>query len=89
MHPSIKRVTYSPNIERSLVEWKIKDRHLFERVTKQIEKIIREPAIGKPLRHSLKNFRRVHAGSLVLVYELRGAELRFLDLDHHDKIYKR
>ena len=55
---------------------------------KQIVKVALNPAIGKPLRNVLKNYRRVHIGPFVLVYEIRLDEVRLLDFDHHDKIYK-
>ena len=76
-------------MERVLRRCKSEDYGLFAGVQRQIEKIIREPQIGKPLRYALKNRRRVHVGSFVLVYEFSGNELRFLDFDHHDKIYKK
>jgi len=84
-----KRVVYSDRMERILRRCKRKDRELFTEIQKQIEKIIREPQIGKPLRYTLKNRRRMHTGSFVLVYEFHEGELRFLDFDHHDKIYKK
>ena len=85
----IEKIVYSDRIERVLRRCKHKDRGLFADVQKHIEKVIREPHIGKPLRYTPKNRRRVHVGSFVLVYEFFGDELRFLDFDHHDKIYKR
>lgn len=70
-------------------DWKKKDGRMFKNVVSQIEKIIREPEIGKPLRNVLKSRRRVHVGSFILVYEFHNEELRFIDFDHHDQIYKR
>jgi mRNA-degrading endonuclease RelE of RelBE toxin-antitoxin system len=53
-------------------------------------KILRSPELGKPMRNALRNRRRIHiAGSFVLLYEIMGAEIRLLDFDHHDKIYKK
>lgn len=86
---TIKKIVYSDRMERALRHCKKKDRVLFAEIQKQIEKILREPQIGKPLRYTLKNRRRVHVGSFVLVYEFHKNELRFLDFDHHDKIYKK
>ncbi len=84
----ISKIVYSREFERILIRYK-KNKNLFERITRQIEKIIHEPSIGKPLRYSFKNCRRVHVGSFVLVYEFHGRELRFLDFNHHDKIYEK
>ena len=55
-----------------------------------IAKLLRNPELGKPLRHGLRNRRRLHiAGSFVLLYEIAANEVRLLDFDHHDKIYKK
>ena len=62
---------------------------MFGEITSQIEKIIRAPEIGKPPRYALKSRRRVHVGSFVLICEFHDEELRFLDVDHHDRIYKK
>lgn len=86
---SILKIVYSVEFEDVLKQCKKKNKILFARIEKQIMKIIREPMIGKPLRHSLKNRRRIHIGSFVLIYEFYGGELRFIDLDHHDNIYKK
>lgn len=83
------RIVYAPEFERTLKKLKRKDRKTFSEVVSQMEKVIREPEIGKPLRYTLKSHRRVHVGSFVLVYEFHNDELRFLDFDHHDRIYKR
>lgn len=83
------RIIYADKFERALRYWKKKDGRMLQSIISQIEKIIREPEIGKPLRHALKSRRRLHVGSFVLVYEFHNDELRFLDFDHHDKIYKK
>lgn len=82
------RIVYSDNFEQALHDWKKKDSKVFHSIVSQIDKIIREPEIGKPLRNVLKSRRRVHVGSFVLVYEFYNDELRFIDFDHHDRIYK-
>jgi len=84
---TIGKIVYSDRMGRALRRCKKKDRALFAGIQKQIEKILREPQIGKPLRYTLKNRRRVHVGSFVLVYEFHNNEMRFIDFDHHDKIY--
>ena len=88
-HREILKIIYSPEVEDALQRCKRKDPALFARAENQIFKILREPNIGKPLRYSLRNRRRIHAGSFVLVYELCEGELRFIDFDHHDRIYKK
>lgn len=83
------RIIYAEKFERALCVWKKKDGRIFQSIVNQIEKIIREPEIGKPLRHTMKGRRRIHVGSFVLVYEFHNEELRFIEFDHHDKIYKK
>lgn len=56
---------------------------------KGIAKILRDPTLGKPLRNELRNNRRIQIGSFVLLYEIAGAEIRLLDFDHHDRVYKK
>lgn len=68
--------------------WK-RDRVLHSRLAKEVRKVLRDPEIGKPLRYSLKFYRRTHVGSFVLLYEIIGRGVRFLDFDHHDRIYKK
>jgi len=50
---------------------------------------MKEPALGKPLRNVLRNYRRLHVDSYVLLYEIKQQEIRLLDFDHHDNIYKK
>lgn len=89
IHRDIVRIVYSREIENTLKKLKKRNKPLFDRIDNQIIKILREPNIGKPLRYTLRNRRRVHVGSFVLVYEFHQGELRFIDFDHHDKIYKK
>jgi len=86
--PNVSHIVYSPNFERVVRKCKKKDHNLFEQLSNQMEKIIREPILGKPLRYTLKNRRRLHVGSFVLVYEFYNGELRFIDFAHHDRVYK-
>lgn len=66
-----------------------KNKSLLSRAESQIIKILNYPEIGKPLRHSMKNQRRLHVGSFVLVYEIESETIRILDFDHHNNIYKK
>jgi len=59
-------------------------------IEKVVGRILRYPELGKPLRYSLRNYRRMHIeGSFVLLYEIRGSVVRLLDFDDHDRIYKK
>ena len=85
----IRKISNSQAFEKAIIKLEKTDKPLFEQLAGQIEKVLRMPSVGKPLRYTLKNRRRLHAGSFVLVYEFHDGELRFIDFDHHDKIYKK
>ncbi len=83
-------LTFSPGFEKTLRLLKRKNPDLVRVFSQQLPKIVSDPELGKPLRHSLRNYRRIHVdGSFVLLYELKEHEIRLIDLDHHDKIYKK
>ena len=87
---------YSYSIEKKL-KAKLKrtykkDKKLYDAVMKKIEEIMENPHHYKPLRYGLKGSRRVHLEkSFVLVFEIDEAEkmVKFLDLGHHDEIYRK
>ena len=83
------KVVYASEFKDASSKLKKKNSETFERLLAQVEKIIREPEFGKPLRYSLRNRRRLRIGSFVLIYEFYNNEIRFLDFDHHDRIYKK
>lgn len=89
VHGDIVKIIYSCEVEDALKKLKKRNKDIFDRIENQIIKILREPNIGKPLRYTLRNRRRVHVGSFVLIYEFHQGELRFIDFDHHDRIYKK
>jgi mRNA interferase RelE/StbE len=81
-----------PFLQKILNKLSKKDKNLYEQVLKKIEEIINSYDVGhyKNLRYNLKEFKRVHIGSFVLVFEFIKSEnkISFEDFDHHDKIYK-
>ncbi|MEK6950877.1 MAG: type II toxin-antitoxin system RelE/ParE family toxin [Nanoarchaeota archaeon] len=66
---------------------KIKDSFLKTRIEKQMDKIIADPEIGKPMRYARKGTREVYLGSFRLSYAYLQGEnkLIFLDLYHKDE----
>lgn len=86
---NLYRLALSPPFERILKLLKRQKPSLLRDLDHAIAKVFREPMFGKPLRHTMRNYRRVHIGSFVLVYEVRAYEIRLLDFDHHDRIYKK
>ena len=64
-----------------------KDKVLKKRIYRKMMEICNNPYIGKPMRNVLKGTRRVHIGHIVIVYEVIGEVIFFLNIDHHDKSY--
>lgn len=84
-------MSYGFSIElRKILEKLAKKNHAeLKRVEAHIYKIILNPIVGKPLRNVMKNYRRVHIESFVLVYKIENDEITFVDYDHHDRVYKK
>jgi len=81
--------SFSFEFQKILKKIAKKDKVTIKQIELQVLKIASNPIIGKPLRNVLKNYRRVHIGSFVLVYKISETEIVFMDYDHHDKIYKK
>ncbi|MEK7068810.1 MAG: type II toxin-antitoxin system RelE/ParE family toxin [Patescibacteria group bacterium] len=83
-------LAYGVTFGRILKKLKGRDMVLLRELDRSIVKILREPYLGKPLGNVLRNHRRIHvAGSFVLIYEIRGQEVRLIDFDHHDRVYRK
>ena len=67
----------------------IRDGRLKEHVKKQIEKIIKNPDIGKPLRHSMKGERTIYVKPFRIIYAVEGNKLTLLRFSHRDEAYDR
>ena len=84
------KVLFSEELNKKLEKLKKREKVRFEATTKKISEIQQNPEHYKPLRHDLKNLRRAHIDkSFVLVFRIEDSTIKFLDLDHHDKIYKK
>ena len=66
---------------------KIKDSAIKKHVTKQIQKIIAIPEIGKPMRYARKGTRELYVSPFRISYAYLKEENKiiFLDLYHKDK----
>ncbi len=86
------KIVIDSDVQNTLKKLYKKNRKLYEIAMKRITEIVLNPHHYKPLRYDLKNIRRVHLFSpFVLVFKIEENEqaVKFLDLDHHDKIYKK
>jgi YafQ family addiction module toxin component len=66
-----------------------KDPILFKQLENKVGEILENPHHFKPLRGNLKNKRRVHVGSFVLIFEIdeMNKTVKFLVFVHHDEAY--
>jgi YafQ family addiction module toxin component len=67
-----------------------KDRVQLEAINKKVKEILQNPLHYKPLRHDMKNIRRVHIlKSFVLTYKIdeEKKKVKLLDYVHHDEAY--
>jgi len=78
-------VDYEPEFLKIIC--KIKDNPLKEHIKKQIQKIIENPEIGKPMRYDRRGSREVYIKPFRLSYAYIKQEnkLIFLDLYHKDE----
>ncbi|MDI6655414.1 MAG: type II toxin-antitoxin system RelE/ParE family toxin [Candidatus Hydrothermarchaeota archaeon] len=81
----IKEVVWAKSFEASFK--KIRDRKTNEKIIKQIEKIIANPRVGKPLRCGLKGELSVRVKPYRLVYATEGEKLYLLKFFHREKGY--
>jgi len=79
------RVVYSREFEDDVK--KIRDNALKKRLIKQVEKIINNPNIGKPLRYNLKGERSVYVPPYRLVYALIDDKIFLLRFRHREDVY--
>jgi mRNA-degrading endonuclease RelE of RelBE toxin-antitoxin system len=81
----------SANLDRIFTKISKKDKAQFEILTRKINEILENPSIGKPLTANMARQFRVHIRNFVLTYDIIESEriVRFLDYDHHDRIYKK
>ena len=69
-----------------------KDKSIYEQPIKKMDEIVNNLDIEhyKNLRYDMKDSKRVHVGSFVLIfqYDKKNDMINFDYFDHHDKIYK-
>ena len=87
---TIYKLRIEDRLKRQLKKLYKKDRNLYEACMKKMEEVIKNPEHYKPLTNDLKGIRRVHLiKSFVLAFRIEENAVKFLDIDHHDKIYKK
>lgn len=81
------------NLEKTISKLEKKDKNLYEQLKKKIKEIIESYTLEhyKNLRQNLKDYKRVHIGSFVLIFRVDKNRnlVIFEDFAHHDKIYRK
>lgn len=81
------RLKFMPFFEKQLRKLKQRDAVLFERLTKKLKEIARNPEHYKPLRNVLAGCRGVHLDPFVIIFEIQGDLIILHYIKHHDKAY--
>ena len=87
----MRNFEFSDNFKKTLNKIFKKDKTSYEVIIKKINEILSSSDIEhyKNLRYEMKQFKRVHISSFVLVfsYDKVNEFISFEDYDYHDKIY--
>ena len=81
-----REVVWTERFERELR--KLRDRTIKDRVKKQIEKILKNPESGKPLRFNLRHERSIYVPPYRLIYAVQGETLYLLRFEHRKVVYR-
>ena len=76
-------ITYEDSFKRDFQ--KVKDEEIKRKIIKQIEKILQNPEIGKPMRYGRKGTRELYISPFRLSYMMKGEKIYILALYHKDK----
>ena len=78
---------FTPFFEKQLRKFKSKDAVLFERLTKKLKEIRKNPEHYKPLRNVLAGCRGAHLDPFVIIFEIKGDLIIVHYVKHHDEAY--
>jgi len=79
----------SPTFDRKFKKITEKDRGLKDRLVNKISQILDNPEIGDFKRYDLKGIQGVHVNPFVILYRVSGDTIDFVNIDHHDKVYRK
>ncbi|MFH1306495.1 MAG: type II toxin-antitoxin system RelE/ParE family toxin [Candidatus Micrarchaeota archaeon] len=79
----------TPNFKKKMKKLCKKDRVRFERVRRKVQEVLKNPHICKPLGNVMAGIRSVHIDPFVFTFSIDEKKkiVKFLDYEHHDKIY--
>ena len=82
------KIRFTPFFEKQLKKLKKKDKNLFDRLTKKLKEIRRNPEYYKPLRNILKGNRRAHLDPFIIIFDVKEDLITVHYVKHHDKAYQ-
>jgi len=80
----IQKVTRSPQF---IKQTKHLDNFLLKKLKDQINKILENPSVGKPLKYK-RGERTIYIKPFRVIYAVYGNELILLKFEHRKKVYK-
>ncbi|HID28126.1 MAG TPA: type II toxin-antitoxin system RelE/ParE family toxin [Methanosarcinales archaeon] len=66
---------------------KVKDNKVQSRIKKTIQKIEKNPTVGKPLKYEFSGLRSVKIPPFRIIYELKGDSIILHRFEHRNKVY--
>jgi len=81
------KIRFTPFFEKQLKKLKRKDKNLFDRLTKKLKEIRRNPEHYKPLRNILKGNRRAHLDPFIIIFDVKKDLITVHYVKHHDEAY--
>ncbi len=77
-------ILYTNKFEKEI---KKLDSSIKSKVIKQIEKIIQNPKIGKPLRYDLRGEKTIYVKPYRIIYSFNQKSIIFLRVEHRKFVY--
>jgi YafQ family addiction module toxin component len=82
-----------PTLDKKLIKLSKRDKPIYKAVIGKIDEILNceDPGHYKNLAYDMKDFKRVHIGSFILVFKVDNENklIIFEDFKHHDDMYRR
>lgn len=82
----VSEIVWSDKFRKEVT--KIKDNKIKEKLKKQIQNIVEDPELGKPLRYNLKGERTAYIKPYRLIYSYQGSTLYLLRFEHRKEVYR-
>ena len=79
----------SPTFYKKFKKLTEKDPGLKNKIVDKIIQVLDNPEIGDFKRYDLKGVQGVHVNPFVILYRVSGNTIEFVNIDHHDKIYRK